>query len=174
MIRLIIQIGLMVILCVSLVKLTSVLNHMLKTPAKSKSFTVGDAGTSEIVRKNGLQKIEKQPISSFLHTLSKPIFFPDRTLPVKKTSPETAVVAGTRQATKHAEISTSKYKLIGLLIDGAIKRALIETPNSRQSWYFEGMKINNWTVFQISRNTVLLKHGEREASLTLYKPTKHN
>jgi hypothetical protein len=96
------------------------------------------------------------PFAAYAATVERPLFSPSRRPPAG------AAVAGPGSGI------ASRYRLQGLVIAGAARRALIvQSAGNRRFEVGEGDAIEGWVVRRIEQNTVVLASPAGEATLTL-------
>jgi hypothetical protein len=88
-------------------------------------------------------------LDSFRETIDRPLFAPDR-------RPTAAVRAAPAQG----------LRLEGVMVIGATKRAVIKQADGRTARVGEGDTVGEWTVREITADTVVLSAGERRLELT--------
>lgn len=160
------QIIALIVLGAVMVRLIIVAADLVKAPAKPGQMpAVSPVPTVPAQQRQ--QPLPRRPaVSSTGQTLSRPIFFKNRKFPSKATKTKRTVTPVV--VTAPPAVSTDTFKLLGLVIDVTGKRALIKTQSLPQSWYKEGMRIENWTIMHIGANDVQLSLNGNDAVLKLY------
>lgn len=170
MIRLSTQIVALIVLGAAAARLIMVAAGLISAPAMpgqlpALSPTLSLAPTTATPHQR--QPLLRRPaVPSTGQALSRPIFFKNRKFPSKAIKPKRTVTPVV--VTAPPAVSTDTFKLLGLVIDATGKRALIKTQALPQSWYKEGMRIENWTIMRIGKNDVQLSLNGNDAVLKLY------
>ena len=58
---------------------------------------------------------------------------------------------------------------MGIVQDGAIRRALIEAPSVVLDWYNEGANLKGWTISRIDNNSVVLNSNDQRVEIHLFR-----
>jgi len=137
-----------------------------------------DAGTSTAVPARAPRVIVDpvQPaLSSFSQSLARPLFFEARRLPtpqpkeVKAELPKPPPPPAPPPPPPKPVVLPDKIKLLGIVMQGEGRKALIEIPPQPAAWFKLGDQIAEWAITSIEENRVVFSHhSSKSATLALY------
>jgi hypothetical protein len=114
------------------------------------------------------------PLATFSQSLARPLFFDGRRLPspqpkqINAEAPKPPPPSPPPPPPKPATLP-DKIRLLGLVMQGGDRKALIEIPPQQAAWLKVGDQIAEWTIIAIEANHVLFSHRSSEsATLALY------
>ena len=114
-------------------------------------------------------------LSSFSQSLARPLFFEGRRLPipqpkeVKAEPPKPPPPPSPPPPPPKPVLLPDKIKLLGVVMHGEDRKALIETPPQLAAWFKLGDQIAEWTITAIEENRVVFSHrSSKSAALALY------
>jgi len=118
--------------------------------------------------------LEQPALSTFSQSLTRPLFFEGRRLPspppkeIKAEPPKPTPPPPPAPPPKPV-VLPDKIKLLGVVMQAAAWKALIEVPPQPAAWFNVGDKIAEWTITRIEENRVVLSHqSNKTATLALY------
>jgi len=118
--------------------------------------------------------LEQPALSTFSQSLARPLFFEGRKFPspppkeIKAEPPKPAPPPPPPPPPKPV-VLPDKIKLLGVVMQAADWKALIEVPPQPAVWFKVGDKIAEWTITAIEENRVVLSHrSNKTATLALY------
>jgi hypothetical protein len=118
-------------------------------------------------------------LSTFSQSLARPLFFEGRRLPspqpkeVKAEPPKPPPPPPPPAPPPKPVVLPDKIKLLGVVMQAAAWKALIEIPPQPAAWLKVGDKIAEWTITAIEENRVVFSHhSSKSATLALYSDTQ--
>jgi hypothetical protein len=118
---------------------------------------------------------EQPALSTFSQSLARPLFFEGRRLPspqpkeTKAEPPKPPPPPPPPAPPPKPVVLPDKIKLLGVVMQAAGWKALIEIPPQPAAWFKVGDQIAEWTITAIEENRVVLSHrSNKTASLALY------
>ena len=110
-------------------------------------------------------QLVRAPLADFATIVTRPLFFEDRRIPqrarvVPPVSPSPA---------PKPLVPPPAFKVMGIVQDGAIRRALIEAPSVVLDWYNEGANLKGWTISRIDNNSVVLNSNDQRVEIHLFR-----
>jgi hypothetical protein len=114
-------------------------------------------------------------LSSFSQSLARPLFFEGRRLPspppkeVKAEPPKPPPPPAPPPPPPKPVVLPDKIKLLGVVMQGEDRKALIEIPPQPAAWFKLGDPIAEWTITAVEENRVVFSHhSSKSATLALY------
>lgn len=132
----------------------------------------GAPGNGELLTKSAAAPLDAfQPVAleAYDQTLQRPIFIAGRRppeakpmvapLPLAPPMPPTPVVQ---------QINLDRYRMLGVLVIGANRKVLVETPDGGRRWFAIGDVLGEWQVGKIFSDRMELNGRGRAGELRLY------
>jgi hypothetical protein len=114
-------------------------------------------------------------LATFSQSLTRPLFFEGRRLPVpqpKQVKAEPSRPPPPPPPPPKPAVLPDKIKLLGIILRADDRRALIEIPPQPAAWFKVADRIADWTIDAIEDNQVVFTHpSKRVATLALYSDT---
>lgn len=119
-------------------------------------------------------------------TLDRPLFYkgrdyPKREVPVASLEPspvvqpvERPVVRLPAPPPRAPSISIDRLRLLGIVVAGGERQALVEIQGKSTAWFREKARIEDWEVDKVDVDRVLLRSGTFTGELELYRSAKSN
>lgn len=178
MIRLLTQIATLIVIVATTVRVGALGLALWQTPIMLDA----DAGAVMPTRAPHVIVDPVQPaLSSFSQSLARALFFEGRRLPspqpkeVKAEPPKPPTPPPPPPPPPKPAVLPDKIKLLGVVMQGEDRKALIEIPPQPAAWFKLSDQIAEWTITAIEENRVVFSHrSSKSATLALYSDRTSN
>jgi hypothetical protein len=168
-IQILARIAIVSILCAATVLLVERTTSLLSSPFNYDQNSQSPAPRQPVDDFTSSTKYDPPPLTAFPQTLARPLFFEERQFPKphpKGTQPVQEVDSTIPPPLPR--IAPGTIKLLGVHLDAAGWRALLEVRDQQSAWYQVGQKLEDWEITGIDENSAKLSSPAGQATLELY------